>query len=170
MQVISMVACVLLTTALHAQSISDFSGTWRVDPTKVATKVSVAKNPPADAPAIPPAPPENHQYTLEEIRVSGQILKISGGEAGTTAVYTIDPSGKEVSDPIPDAPGSVRVASTRWSHGKLITQWKLTRNGEVFMHGTDTRSLTSDGEQIVERVIESPRHQAEVKLVLARVH
>jgi hypothetical protein len=160
----------LLTTALQARKLSDFSGTWRVDPTKVVAKVSVARNPPADAPAIPPPPPENHEYTLEEIQVSGQILKISGGEAGTTAVYTIDPSGKEVSDPIPDAPGSVRVASTRWSHGKLITRWKLTRNGEVFMQGTDTRSLTSDGRQIVERIIKSPRHQAEVKLVLARVH
>lgn len=170
MRILPTVACLLLTGALHAQKASDFSGTWRVDPTRVVAKVAVTKNPPAGAPAIPPPPPADHEYTLEEIRVAGQILKISGGEAGTTAVYTIDPSGKEVSDPIPDAPGSVRVASTRWSDGKLITQWKLTRNGEVFMHGTDTRSITTDGEQIVERIIESPRHQAEVKLVLARVH
>jgi len=169
MRVFPAIACLLCALALHAQKASDFSGTWRVDPTKVIAKVVATKNPPEGAPAIPPPPPADHEYSLEQIRVSGQILRISGGEAGTTAVYTIDPSGKEVSDSIPDAPGSVRVASTRWSDGKLITEWKLTRNGELVMHGTDTRSINSEGQQIVERVIESPVHKAEVKLVLEKV-
>jgi hypothetical protein len=97
------------------------------------------------------------------------MLKISGGEAGTTAVYTIDPTGKEVSDAIPDAPGSIHIAKTRWDDGKLVTEWKLQRNGETFMHGTDVHSLTPDGQLIVTRVIESPRHRADVRLVLQRV-
>lgn len=45
----------------------------------------------------------------------------------------------------------------------------MERNGEVFMHGTDTRSLTTDGLQVLDRLIESPRHRAEVHLVMERV-
>jgi hypothetical protein len=37
------------------------------------------------------------------------------------------------------------------------------------MHGTDVHSLTPDGQLIVTRVIESPRHRADVRLVLQRV-
>ena len=113
------------------------------------------------APEIPPPPSPEHKYTLEQIHQSGDMLKISGGEAGTTTVYSIDPTGNEVSDAIPDAPGSVRVAKTRWDDGKLVTEWKLQRNGETFMHGTDVHSLTPDGQLIVTRVIESPRHKAD---------
>jgi hypothetical protein len=131
-------------------------------------KASLLDHPPSSAPAIPPPPPSHPSYTPEQVRETGSVLKISGGEAGTTAVYTIDPSGKQVSDPIPDAPGSVRIATTHWSGGKLVTKWKMARDGQTFMLGTDTRSLTPDGQQILERVIESPRHQATVRLVLER--
>jgi hypothetical protein len=158
-----------LSSVLSAQTLQGFSGTWRIDPKQVEEKASVVENPPADAPPIPPPPPPNHRYTPEQIRRAGNVLKISGGEAGTTAIYTIDPNGEQVSDPIPDAPGSVRIASTHWSDGKLVTRWKMERNGVTFMHGTDTRSLTADGRQILERVIESPRHKAAVRLVLERV-
>jgi pimeloyl-ACP methyl ester carboxylesterase len=145
----------------------NFSGRWRIDPTKVQEHASVVPNPPQGAPAIPPPPPPDHQYTVEQIEQSGSLLKISGGEAGTTAVYTIDPSGKEVSDSI--APGVVRVAKSHWNDGRLITEWQMERNGEIVMHGTDTRSLTTDGLQVVDRLIESPRHHGEVHLVMQRV-
>jgi hypothetical protein len=167
MRIFPAMACLFLATTLHARKVQDFCGTWHINFDKVVSKVYIPKTPPDSAPPIPPPPPD-HQYTLEQIRLSGRILKISGGEAGTTAVYTIDPSGKEVSDPIPDAPGSVRTATSHWSDGKLVTEWKMLRNGELFMHGTDTRSLAPDGQQIVERVIESPRHRADVRLVLER--
>ncbi len=168
MRIFPAVACLFLTATLNAQKLEDFSGTWHINPDKVVSKIHLPKTPPNNAPPIPPPPPPDHEYTLEQIRLSGHILKISGGEAGTTAVYTIDPSGKEVSDVIPDAPGSVRTASTQWRDGKLVTEWKMLRNGEEFMHGTDTRSLAPDGQQIVERVIESPRHRADLRLVLER--
>lgn len=170
MRILLAAVFLLIAPALIAQKLENLSGTWRVDPGRVQEKAAPVKNPPPDSPQIPPPPPPDHKYTLEHISQSGNVLKISGGEAGTTAVYTIDPSGKEVSDPIPDAPGCVRVASSHWDGEKLVTAWKMERNGEVFMHGTDVRSLTSTGEQILERVIESPRHRAEVRLVLERVH
>lgn len=157
-----------VTTGLSAQTLQDFVGTWRVDPDKVEEKATPVENPPNNAPETPPPPPPEHKYTLEQIRQSGSVLKISGGEAGTTAVYTIDPSGKKVSDPIPDAPGSVRIATSRWSDGKLVTEWKMERNGEAFMHGTDIHTITPDGRLTVNRVIESPRHRAEVRLELER--
>ena len=69
---------------------------------------------------------------------------------------------------MPDAPGTIRTASSHWNEGNLVTEWKRLRDGEVFIHGTDTRSLTADGQQIVERVIESPRHRADVRLVLEK--
>ena len=168
MRVFVMVLIVLLTAAV-SQELRGFAGTWAIDPAKVHESAAPAKTPPKDAPETPPPPPSKHEYTLEVIRQSGDLLKISGGEAGTTAVYTIDLSGKQVSDPIPDAPGVFRIANSRREEGKIVTEWKLERNGETFMHGMDIRTLTSDGHQTVERVIESPRHRAEVRLVLDKV-
>lgn len=170
MRIFLAAVCLFIAPALNAQRLQDFTGTWRVDPNKIEENAVPAKNPPSNAPEVPPPPPPEHKYTLEQIRQSGDILKISGGEAGTTAVYTIDPSGKEVSDAIPDAPGSLRRASTHWTDGQLMTEWKMERNGKIFMHGTDVHSITSDGQLIVKRVIESPSHRAEVRLVLERVH
>ena len=164
-----LLASLLLAPNLSAQKLQDFSGDWRVDPDKVQGKATPIASPTNPAPDVPPPPPAEHKYTPEKIRVEGNVLKISGGEAGTTAVYTIDPSGKQVSDPIPDAPGSLRVATTHWSDHKLVTDWKLTMNGQEAMHGTDTHTLTPDGNQLVDRIIESPRHKAEVHLVLERV-
>jgi hypothetical protein len=169
MRILLTAVCLFIATVLNAQNLRDFTGTWRVDPSKVQEKATPVKNPTGSAPEIPPPPPPEHKYTLEQIHQSGDMLKISGGEAGTTAVYTIDPTGKEVSDAIPDAPGSVRIANTRWDDGKLVTEWKLQRNGETVMHGTDVHTLTPDGQLIVTRVIESPRHRADVRLVLQRV-
>jgi hypothetical protein len=165
MRIFLAAACLFVSTALNAQKLQNFTGTWRVDPNKVQEKATAIKNP-GNAPEIPPPPPQEHKYTIEQISQSGDVLKISGGEAGTTAVYTIDPSGKEVSDTIPDAPGSVRIASTHWKGGNLVTEWKMRRDGEAFMHGTDVHSIAPDGQLIVSRIIESPRHRAEVRLVL----
>ena len=159
----------LVALPLVAQSPHpNFSGKWRIDPTKVQEHATVVANPPQDAPAIPPPPPAGQQFTVEQIDQSGSVLKISGGEAGTAAVYTIDPSGKEVSDSM-DARGVARVAKSHWNDGRLVTEWRLERNGEVVMHGTDTRSITTDGLQIVDRLIESPRHHAELHLIMERV-
>ncbi len=169
MRILSAALCVFATSALNAQNLKDFVGMWRIDPDQVREKATPVKNPTGNAPDIPPPPPPEHEYTLQQIRQSGNTLKISGGEAGTTAVYTIDPSGKQVSDVIPDAPGSVRVASTRWDSGRLVTEWKMQRNGEAFMHGTDVHSLASDGQLIVSRTIESSRHHADVRLVLKKI-
>jgi hypothetical protein len=167
-KVIFTAVCFVVAASLDAQSLKQFAGTWRVDPDKSQEKATPLQNPNANAPDLPPPPPSDHKYTLEKIQEAGALLKISGGEAGTTAVYTIDPSGKEVSDPIPDAPGCARVATTRWDKGKLVTEWKMQRNDETFMHGTDVHSLSEDGQLLVTRLIESERHRGEVLLVLKR--
>lgn len=168
MQILLAAVCLLITCAAHAQSLEAFTGTWKVDPGKVQEKATLLNNTPAGAPEVPPPPPPEHKYTLEKIWQTAEVLKISGGEAGTTAVYTIDPSGKEVSDPVPDAPGSVRIATTSWSEGKLVTKWKMERNGEEFMHGTDVHTITPEGALLLVRNIESPRHHAEVRLTFEK--
>ncbi len=89
MRVFVMVLIVLLTAAV-SQELRGFAGTWAIDPAKVHESAAPAKTPPKDAPETPPPPPSKHEYTLEVIRQSGDLLKISGGQAGTTAVYTID--------------------------------------------------------------------------------
>jgi hypothetical protein len=61
-------------------------------PEKVQEK-SILLNNPANAQKIPPPPPSDPKYTLEQIRQSGEVLKISGGEAGTAAVYTLQLNG-----------------------------------------------------------------------------
>jgi hypothetical protein len=167
-KVVFTVVCFVAAASLNAQTLKQFAGTWRIDPDKSQEKATPLQSPNANAPDIPPPPPSDRNYTLEKIQDAGALLKISGGDAGTTAVYTIDPSGKEVSDAIPDAPGCVRVATTRWDKSKLVTDWKMQRNGETFMHGTDVHSLAEDGQLLVTRSIESERHRAEVLLVLKR--
>jgi hypothetical protein len=161
--------CLFLAPTLNAQKLRDFSGTWRFDHTKVQTKITLVKDPPKDAPEIPPPHPPNGTDTLEQIRQSGNILKISGGEIATSTVFRIDPSGKQVSDPLGDMPGVVRIASTHWDDGKLVTEWRMEKNGVRFMQGTDVRSLSLDGQQIVNRVVESPRHRVEIRFELERV-
>jgi len=169
MRTFAVALCLFASSVLNAQTLKDYVGTWRVDPDKVQEKATLLKDPGSNAPEIPPPPPPEHKYTLEQIRQAGEILKISGGEAGTTAMYSIDPTGKEISDTIPDAPGIVRIATTHWDKGNLVTEWKMQRNGETFMHGTDVHRLTTNGELIVSRTIESSRHRAEVRLVLLKV-
>jgi hypothetical protein len=169
MRPIVIILLMALTTAAGSQKLQEFTGTWQINPAKVHESAVPAKTAPKDAPETPPPSPSKHEYTPEVIRQSGDVLKISGGEAGTTAIYTIDLSGQQVSDSIPDAPGVFRIANSRREEGRIVTDWKLERNGKVFMHGTDSRTLTSDGHQVVERVIESPRHRAEVRLVLDKV-
>ena len=166
--VLALGLCLCATRAVNAQKLQDFTGTWKVDPAKVHEKAILLNNA-ADAQETPPPPPSDHKYTLEQIRQSGDVLKISGGEAGTTAVYTIEPSGKEVSDPIPDSPGVVRIATSSWNGGKLVTEWKLERDGETVMHGTDVHSITPEGTLLVTREIESTQHRAHVRLVLEKV-
>jgi len=167
--VLALGLCLCATRAVSAQKLQDFTGTWKVDPARVQEKAILLNNP-ANGEEIPPPPPSDHKYTLEQIRQSGEVLKISGGEVGTTAVYTIDPSGKEVSDPIPDSPGIVRIAATNWDKGKLVTKWKMERNGEEFMHGTVLHSITPERTLLVTREIESPRHRAHQGIVLEKVH
>jgi hypothetical protein len=119
MRIVLYVACRFVATSLNAQKLQDFSGTWHINPDKVVSKIYLPKTPPDSAPPIQPPPPDQ-EYTLEQMRLSGNILKIAGGEAGTTAVYTIDPSGKKVSDPIPDAPGQYAYRDhplARWKTG-----------------------------------------------------
>jgi len=167
---LTLILCLFLARPVSAQKSQDFVGTWRVDPDKVEEKVTLVESSPGNSPAIPPPPPSDHKYMPELIKAGAEdVLKISGGEAGTTAVYTIDLSGKQVSDPIPDAPGCVRIATSHRSDGKIITEWRMDRDGQTFMHGTDTRSLTPSGQQIVERLIESPRHKAQTRLVMNKV-
>jgi hypothetical protein len=162
--------CLCATTSVSAQKLQDFTGTWKVNPEKVQEKTILVNNP-SGAPGIPPPPPQppDHKYTLEQIRQSGEVLKISGGEIATTAVYTIDPSGKEVSDPLPNSV-LVRISTSSWNGGKLVTKWKLvSADGEAVVHGTDVRSITPDGTLLVTQDIESGQHGAHVRFVLEKV-
>jgi hypothetical protein len=160
--------CFLVGGSLNAQTLKNFAGTWRVDPSKSQEKVTPLEHPDPNAPDIPPPPPPppNHTYSLEKIQESGGLLKISGGEVPTTAVYIIDPSGKEVS--YATQPGIAKIATTRWDNGKLITEWKLLRNGQTLMHGTDVHSVTKDGQLIVTKLTETGRTRGEVRLLLNR--
>jgi hypothetical protein len=82
MRVVLSVACLFLATSLNAQKLQDFSGTWHINPDKVVSKIYLPKTLPDSAPPIPPPPPHDHEYTLEQIRLSGRILKIAGRRSG----------------------------------------------------------------------------------------
>lgn len=150
MRVFVMVLIVLLTAAV-SQELRGFAGTWAIDPAKVHESAAPAKTPPKDAPETPPPPPSKHEYTLEVIHQSGDLLKISGGEAGTTAVYTIDLSGKQVSDPIPDAPV--------YSASRIVAEKKekLLRSGswkEMAKHSCTARTFAPSPQMVIKRLRE----------------
>lgn len=57
----------------------------------------------------------------------------------------------------PYGPGALK-SKTRWEGARLVTDWRLERDGKVAVAGTWTRSLAADGKtQIVEVKAEDPR-------------
>src|SRR5260370_11699732 len=114
MRMLLTAVCLFIATVLNAQNLRDFTGSWRVDHSKVQENATPVRNPSGSAPEIPPPPPLSTNTRLSR-SINLATRSISGGEAGTTAAYTIDPTGKEVSDAIPDVPGSVRIATTRFA-------------------------------------------------------
>lgn len=168
MRILLVAALLLLTQPLYAQKLRDYSGTWRYDPSKVETKIEFVKDPPKDAPVLPAPPPPPQNVTLELIRQSGDVLEISGGEVGANTVFRIDPSGKQVSDPLGDMPGIVRVSVSHWDGGKLVTEWWMKKNGQILVHGFDNRNINSDGQQVVNRVADSAQFHIVTRLFLEK--
>ena len=165
----SLIAVVLfLAQPLQAQKLQDYSGTWRYDPAKRESKIEFVKDPPKDAPVLPAPPPPPRNVTLEQIRQSGNVLEISGGEVGANTVFRIDLSGKQVSDPLGDMPGIVRISTSHWDGGKLVTEYWMKRNGQVLVHGFSTRNINSDGQQVVNTVADSARFHIVYRLFLEK--
>jgi len=46
--------CLSITTAVDAQQLQDFTGTWKVDPVKAQEKTTLLNTPPENAPEVPP--------------------------------------------------------------------------------------------------------------------
>src|SRR5438445_2857867 len=82
MRILLAALCLFATSALNAQNLKEFAGTWRADPDKVQEKATPVKDPTGNAPDIPPPPPPEHKYTLEQIRLSGDILKARAVKLG----------------------------------------------------------------------------------------
>lgn len=161
--------CLFLAPTLNAQKLQNYSGNWLFDHNRMETKTTLVKVPPKNAPEIPAPPPLSQTETVEVIRLIDNMLRISGGEVGTKTVSRIDPSGKPVSDTVGDMPGVVRIANSHWDNGKLVTDWRMERGGVMLIYGTDVRSLTPDGQQIVTRVVDTPGLRFEVRYALERV-
>ena len=45
MRILLTAVCLFIATVLNAQNLRDFTGTWRVDPSKVQEKATPVKNP-----------------------------------------------------------------------------------------------------------------------------
>jgi hypothetical protein len=74
MRILLTAVCLFIATVLNAQNLRDFTGSWRVDPSKVQENATPVRNPSGSAPEIPPPPPLEHKYTLEQIHQSGDTL------------------------------------------------------------------------------------------------
>lgn len=121
----------------------DFSGTWVPDSTRSTTNKKLKAQPDPKAPPAPPAPPEGSIYPTERIEQKGTNVTITA----------LDEKGNTISTLILSADGMERInkmgtvthkSVTLWEERRLVTEWKLERDGAVFMQGKDIRELSED--------------------------
>jgi hypothetical protein len=138
---IALLCSVSVSVALDIRP--DFSGTWVPDATNSTINKKLKTTPDPNAPPSPPSPPGGSIYPIEKIEQKGTNVKISTlDDAGTTInAIVLSADGIEKVNDL----GTVKHNSvTLWEERKLVTEWKLERDGAVFMQGKDTRELSED--------------------------
>jgi hypothetical protein len=130
---------------LAAGNKPNFTGTRKADVAKSTMTSTPRKNIDPDASPGPPPPPADLAFKMmppETIAHKEPELVIRSGP--NTLRLTTD--GKENTN---NHRFGVHTSTTRWDGRKLITNWKIEREGQVFMEGSDVRSLDRDGKTMI---------------------
>jgi hypothetical protein len=140
-----LVAC-FAVSLLAAGNKPNFTGTRKADVAKSTMTSTPRKNIDPDAPpGPPPPPPADMAFKMmppETITHKEPELVIQSGP--NTLRLTTD--GKENTN---NHRFGVHKSTTRWDGRKLLTKWKIEREGQVFMEGSDLRSLDRDGKTLI---------------------
>ncbi len=131
---------------LAAGNKPNFTGTRKADVAKSTMTVTPRKNIDPDAPPGPPPPPADMAFKMmppETITHKEPELAIQSG-ANTLRLTT---NGKEN---VNDQRIGQHKSTTRWDGRRLVTNWKIEREGQVFMEGSDVRYLDRDGKTLIQ--------------------
>lgn len=142
----------------------NFSGNWEVDKTHSTIKTTPVKNPDPEAPPAPPPPPADRVWDMtppEAIAHDEPQLTITDGNTPSLKLTT---DGKENVNPLPN--GAVNRSKTRWDGNQLVTEWSLERNGTAVLRGTDRRSLSEGGKELIDdRTVTTPFAETQFHIV-----
>jgi hypothetical protein len=139
----------------------DLSGTWVPDSAKSTMNKHLKTTPSTNLPAAPPPPPEGSIYPSEKIEQQGTTITIStlGSDGKVMSTIILSADGEEKVNQM--AEGAIQHRSvTLWEGNKLVTTWKMERDGKVFMEGKDIRELSDD-----EKVQNLQKHMQDSKSV-----
>jgi hypothetical protein len=149
-------ALLIPSVASTQTSKPNFSGTWEIDQSQSTSKVTPKPNPngsstvPANAP--PPPPPSrkalpaiivHREPRLDITRPNPDI------DTPTTLRYTTD-GAENVNTEQFSTPSMAERSTTRWDGNKLVTEWKVERDGEVLLRARLVRTLSADGKTMTE--------------------
>ncbi|PYU43790.1 MAG: hypothetical protein DMG54_08435 [Acidobacteria bacterium] len=144
---LSIVTCICLAaTGLAATGLAaqlrrpDFSGTWQVDPIRSSKETRLVRwiePPPTNGWFFSLVPERftHHEPYLVIVDAHGQRIKM-----------TTD--GKEKVNQL--SSGLVHRSKTRWDGNELVTEWSIERDGKTSVRGMDRRSLSADGEELID--------------------
>ena len=98
---------------------------------------------------LPPPPPPPPIGKTEKVTREGDVLKISGGPSAVGSTHTINLDGSEVVEAIAGKDGSqtTRTGKSKLEGRKIITDWKMEKDGKIIAQGQEIRSLSEDGKE-----------------------
>ena len=83
---------------------------------------------------------------------------------GNPPPLKLSTDGKENVNQLPN--GALNRSKTRWDGNQLVTEWSLERNGNPILRGTDRRSLSEGGKELIdERTVITPFAQTQFHIV-----
>lgn len=150
-----LIVAVLVASVANAQTPKpNFSGTWEIDPSQSTSKVTPKKEGSSTVPSTAPPPPPPSRKALPAIIVHREPrLEITRPnvdvDTPTTLRYTTD-GAENVNTEQFSTPGMAERSNTRWDGNKLVTEWRLERDGGVLLRARMVRSLSADGKTMTE--------------------
>jgi len=149
---------------------TDLSGTWVPDATKSTEHKQLKSTPATNAPPAPPPSPEGSIYPSEKITQQGTTITIStlGADGKATNTIVLSADGEEKVNQMAD--GAIHHRSvTLWEGNRLVTDWKLERDGKVFMEGKDIRELSDDEKtQTLQKHMQDSKSVTDMTIVLVK--
>ena len=149
----------------------NFTGAWQPDPARSTVKRHAKDDPQKELPPPPPSDDDDEPSGPQTTKIqhkdpSISIMTTSPG-AEDVSVLNLTTDGRENTNPVDEE--STNKSKTHWDGDKLVTEWAVEQYGKVMYKGTDVRSLSKDGaEMIVDTRLETDEGIVELHQVFVR--